>query len=119
MKKAAALGLLVALVGAAPAEAKQPWLSKREARAEAFRFTAPFVDLLDVNRTIETRMVPPRKCRRVSRRTVQCRFYGYGGPGDITRGSVRVHLQDDGLLGFLLDMPTPLPVLKRSLVDYS
>jgi hypothetical protein len=103
MRSVLAVGMaLVLLAVAAPAEAR-PALLKREARHEALQFVAPFVDLLDVDRTIPTWMVQPRKCRRDDRRTVTCRFTAYlPAERRAVRGSVRIHLQRDGLLGFLI-----------------
>jgi hypothetical protein len=95
-----ALGIVVALLFAADAQAAG--LSKRHARHEALAFTAPFVDLLDVDQTVTTEMVPARKCRRVSARTVACSFVARFPDGSTLHGAVRVHLQRDGLLGFLL-----------------
>lgn len=118
MRRALVLCFGLVLLSAGPAEAKRPFLYKRQARAEALRFTAPFVDMTDIYSTVTTRMAPPRKCHRVSAQTVVCRFGGYRDAYRVLSGSVRVHLQRDGLLGFLLDMPTPLDALKRSLDDY-
>jgi hypothetical protein len=96
------LAVLLVLTLSAPADARQP-LSKREARREALRFVQPFVDLLDLERTVTTRMVPPHECRRRSRYTVSCRFTAHlEAENRSVGGSVRVHRQRDGLLGFRL-----------------
>jgi hypothetical protein len=103
------VGALLALVLVPAGAAAAPHrLSKREARAEGLRFVAPFVDMLDLDRTVATRMVPPRRCRRVSAQTVTCRFASSRlVDGRVVRSWVRVHRQRDGLLGFR----TPLDVL--------
>lgn len=98
MKRSVCLALLLCLTLAAPAGARGH-LSKRHARAQALGFIAPFVDLLDINRTIPTRMVPPRECRRISHVTIRCRFTAVVD-GRRVRSWVRVHRQRDGLLGF-------------------
>jgi hypothetical protein len=69
----------------------------------AYRFVAPFVDLLDVNATVRPRMVRAALCHRVDGRTVQCSFSAHIRTNGKTMHSiVRVHRQRDGLLGFLL-----------------
>lgn len=88
-------------------------LTKRHARAEGLRFIAPFVDLLDVDRHVGTHMQPPRRCARLSRRTVVCHFSATLADGRVIRSRVRVHLQADGLLGF----KTPLDVLRDGVTD--
>lgn len=96
------LAAAMALVIAPAAEARVP-LSKRTARAQGLRFVTPYVDMLDLERTVATRMVPARECSRVSPRTVTCRFSAWLEAEQRTvTGWVRVHRQRDGLLGFLL-----------------
>jgi len=90
------------LLLAAPADARRQRLWKRDAQPAALRFVAPFVDMLDLTRTVETHMVPPRKCHRVSRLTVRCRFRAYLADRRTVVSSVTVHRQRDGLLGFRL-----------------
>lgn len=94
-----AAALLLALVSAAPAAASEQ-LPKRTARAEALRFITPFVDMLDVDHTVTADMVPARKCQRVTRSTVRCRFTATINTGQVIRSHVTVHRQRDGLLGF-------------------
>jgi hypothetical protein len=61
------------------------------------------VDLLDVDRTVTAHMVRPGLCHRVSARTVECSFWAYlVASHKLASGKLRVHLQRDGLLGFLL-----------------
>jgi hypothetical protein len=105
MRLAAVLAVL-ALAVPATASARVP-LTKRTARAEGLRFVAPFMDMLDVDRTVTARMVPPRECQRVSARTVTCRFTVYlEADARTVTGTLRVHRQRDGLLGFLLPWVT-------------
>lgn len=94
-------------------------LTRRVARLCAYNFAAAANDLLDVNRTVYTFMVPPSNCLRVNRVTVACHFAAYlAGSGKTFRGRLRVHLQRDGLLGFLLpadydeyEIPSEAPLL--------
>lgn len=92
------LGLLLAL--AAPAQAAQPKLSKREAQARALQFVSPFVDMLDTERKVGAEMVPPAACARISPSTIRCPFKATLYTGDVIRSHVTVHRQRDGLLGF-------------------
>lgn len=98
------LAAVLALICASPAEARQyTHLSKPHARAAGYKFVAPFVDLLDIQRTVQTHMVRPGLCHRVSARTISCYFWAYlVGTHELVDGSLRVHLQRDGLLGFLI-----------------
>lgn len=107
--KIALLTAALLLVAAPAAEARVP-LTKREARKEGLRFAAPFVDLLDIDRGVKTKMVPPRKCKRVSPRTVTCGFSARLADGRAPKGTLRIHRQRDGLLGFLF----PWDILKMS-----
>ena len=91
--------LLLAVVGL-PAPADARGLSKREARAEALRFVTPYVDLLDVRRTITPIMEQPRDCRRLPVARVRCQFKAYMHDGREVQSWVTVRRQRDGLLGF-------------------
>jgi hypothetical protein len=99
VKRIIAIALLMLAAHAAPADARHH-LTKRHAQSTGLRFVAPFVDLLDVDRTVPTRIVPPRECRRISHVTVRCRFTARLYTGRVVRSFVRVHRQRDGLLGF-------------------
>lgn len=96
------IALVLVLAMPAVADARLP-LTKETARSQGYKFTAPFVDLLDVNRTVETHMVRPGLCHRVSARTVECYFWAYlVATHKLVGGNLRIHRQRDGLLGFLL-----------------
>lgn len=101
---------VLALAPIAHADTRYP-LSKNQARTHGLRFVRPFVDLLDLDRHVATRMDPPRKCMRLSRFTVTCRFTAELADGRAIRSRVRVHRQRDGLLGFWM----PLDVLRDGL----
>lgn len=92
----------LALIIAAPAEAAD-FLSKRDARAEALRYAAPFVDMLDPNAAVRTHMEAPRFCRRLNRVTVRCDYWAKVGDR-IVRSTVTVRLQKNGLYGHLLPL---------------
>jgi hypothetical protein len=78
-------------------------LTRRLARLCAYNFAASSASLLDVDQTVYTFMVPPSNCLRVNRVTVACHFAAYlARSGRTFRGRLRVQLQRDGLLGFLL-----------------
>jgi hypothetical protein len=103
MKPATLAVIIGLLLAAAPAQAQSHHISKQHARSAGYRFLAPVVDLLDVNRTVDTHMARPGLCHRVSARTVDCHFWAYlVASHTLASGKLRVHLQRDGLLGFLL-----------------
>lgn len=94
--------LLLTLVLTASAQAKSS-LSKQTARAEGLQFIAPFVDLMDVERTIRPIMEQPADCRRLRRATIRCQFKAYIHGDREVQSWVTVRRQPDGLLGF--DLP--------------
>jgi hypothetical protein len=90
--------VLVLLLTASSASARGH-VTRRAGRAQAVALVSPFVDLMDVHRTVRPVMAPARECLQVNRSTVACRFAVVLG-GRTVRGRVVVHRQRDGLLGF-------------------
>jgi hypothetical protein len=108
--KATLAALALAALLTFPAQAAAGPLTKRDAHRHGLRFVAPFVDMLDLERTVTVRMVRPRDCKRLTRATVKCRFHARLADGRTVRSHVRVHRQRDGLIGFRM----PLDVLAEA-----
>lgn len=96
---------LLALATPAQAGATSPWLSKRDARENGFAYADSFADMLDPYATVHAKMVPPRKCHRLDRVTVTCRYHvDLISEKRTVSSHVRVHLQKDGFFGILMPL---------------
>lgn len=95
----AVAGALFGFAGSADAH-----LTKRHARAGAARYLGSMVWALDEAQSGERLHVrPPRFCRRLTPEKVACQFsVRLVSEPKTLRGSLVVHHQRDGLLGFLL-----------------